>query len=75
MVGVTSTASPLDLDPLANYRIHGKLLLNRNILNRKKHHCTYDSSGSCFTLAGFRLECYGALFSQYSDIVRIALPT
>ena len=31
MVGVTSTASPLDLDPLANYRIHGKLLLKRNI--------------------------------------------
>ena len=26
MVGVTSTASPLDLDPLANYRIHGKLI-------------------------------------------------
>ena len=27
MVGVTSTASPpLDLDPLANYRIHDKLI-------------------------------------------------
>ena len=26
MVGVTSTASPLDLDQLTNYHIHGKLI-------------------------------------------------